>query len=152
MGKEELGEVKYRWCCQGICCREGWSGWYTFCLSGWLPGGSPSHFVKMHNYPGIPYFCEVDMCHHHRNLEPVETIKFISVCHPPLKEFFFFLFGYTHDTWKFLGHGSNWSRSCNLHHSCSNARYVTHWAIAGTPKKLLYNINTRAFKCFSCAT
>ena len=34
--------------------------------------------------------------------------------------------------WKFLGHGSNLSCSCNLQHGCSNTRSLTHCARLGT--------------------
>ena len=40
--------------------------------------------------------------------------------------FFFFFFGLIHSIWKFLGQGSNLSGRCDLHHSCSNTRSLTH--------------------------
>ena len=39
---------------------------------------------------------------------------------------FFFFFCYIQDIWKFLGQGSNLSCGCDLCHSCSNARSLTH--------------------------
>ena len=45
--------------------------------------------------------------------------------------FVFSLFGHTHSIWKFPGQGSNPSQSCNLHHSCSNTRPLTHCAGPG---------------------
>ena len=33
--------------------------------------------------------------------------------------------------WKFLGQGSNPSRTCSLHHSCGNARSLTQWVSLG---------------------
>ena len=40
--------------------------------------------------------------------------------------FFFGGGGCTHSIWKFQDEGSNLSRSCNLCHSCSHARPLTH--------------------------
>ena len=39
---------------------------------------------------------------------------------------FFFLYGCTHSMWKLWGQGLNPSHSCELHHSCGNARSLTH--------------------------
>ena len=36
--------------------------------------------------------------------------------------FFFFLNGHTHGTWKFLGQELNLNQSCDLRHSCGNAK------------------------------
>ena len=41
------------------------------------------------------------------------------------------IFGCTHNTWKFLGEGSNLSCICNLHHSCGNADSLIHCARPG---------------------
>lgn len=59
-----------------------------FCLSGWLQGGSPSHFIKaqfIYNYSGIPCFYEVDMYHQHRNQMRLSR-PFQLISHP-IKEF-----------------------------------------------------------------
>ena len=71
--------------------------------------------------------------------------------------FFFFLNGHTHGTWKFLGQELNLNQSCDLRHSCGNAKsfnslhqtgdqtptstatratavgFLTHCATSGTP-------------------
>ena len=39
--------------------------------------------------------------------------------------------GHTCGLCKFLGQGSDWSCSCNLHHSHSNTPCLTHWATPG---------------------
>ena len=39
---------------------------------------------------------------------------------------FFFFYDCTCGIWKFLAQGLNPSHSCHLHHSCSNARSLTH--------------------------
>ena len=45
--------------------------------------------------------------------------------------YFFFFFSQTHGTWTFPGKGSNLSCSCDLHHGCSNSRFLTHCARLG---------------------
>ena len=45
--------------------------------------------------------------------------------------FFFFLFWATPRHMKFPGQGSDLSCSCNLHHSCGNARFLPHCAKPG---------------------
>ena len=50
---------------------------------------------------------------------------------------FFFFFGCSHGIWKFLGQGSNLSYSCDPHHSCCNARPLTHCAGLGIKPVLL---------------
>ena len=45
--------------------------------------------------------------------------------------FLFFFFSHAHSIWKFLGQGLNLSWSCDLLHSCSNARSLTHCAWLG---------------------
>ena len=44
---------------------------------------------------------------------------------------FFWWGGGSHSTWKFLGQGSDPRCSCNLCHSCSDARSLTHYAGPG---------------------
>ena len=44
------------------------------------------------------------------------------------RAFFFFFSGCTLGIWSSCGQGSNPSCICNLHHSCSNARSLTHCA------------------------
>lgn len=41
---------------------------------------------------------------------------------------FLFLFGYTHETWRFLGQGSNLSHSSDLSSCSDNAKSITHGA------------------------
>lgn len=57
----------------------------------------------------------------------VLTVAFLSGTVMVIFIFFFFLFffGHTRSIWKFLGPGSNPRLSCNLHHSCGNAGYLT---------------------------
>ena len=43
----------------------------------------------------------------------------------------FFSFGHTHGIWKFPGQEWNPSHSCDLCHSCSNAKSLTHCARPG---------------------
>jgi len=42
-----------------------------------------------------------------------------------------FFNGHLHGIWKFLGQGLNLSPSCDLHHSCSHTRSLTHCARPG---------------------
>ena len=54
--------------------------------------------------------------------------------------FFFFFFGCTHSMWKFPGQGQNPHCSCGLHHSCSNARFLTHWGTWELPKYCFFKV------------
>ena len=60
----------------------------------------------------------------------------------------FFFFGCTCSIWKFLGQGSNQSHSFNLHHSCSNAWSLTHYATAETPGHIIFNFSNLFIFCF----
>ena len=50
---------------------------------------------------------------------------------------FLFFFGCPWGIWKSLGQGLLLSHSCDLCHSCSNARSLTHCTTVGTPIKTL---------------
>ena len=49
---------------------------------------------------------------------------------------------------KFLGRGSNLSLSCDLHHSCSNAKSLTYCATAGTPRLVFYFFEHSRHSCY----
>ena len=52
--------------------------------------------------------------------------------------FYYFFSGCACGIWEFPGHGLNLSCSCDLHHSCSNARSLTHYTTVGTPHITLF--------------
>ena len=61
--------------------------------------------------------------------------------------FFFFFLGSTYGIWKFLGQGVNLSQRCDIHHSLSKARSLTHcsltpYATVGTPKTFFFAFPT----------
>ena len=61
---------------------------------------------------------------------------------PIIVEFLKKFYSHIHSTWKFLSQGLNLSYSCDLCHSCSNARSLTHCATAGTPGIFLKTLIT----------
>ena len=51
-----------------------------------------------------------------------------SICRLFKKKIIIFFFPHSCSIWKFSGQGSNQGWSCDLHHSCSNARSLTYCA------------------------
>ena len=62
--------------------------------------------------------------------QPTMMSAFLSFS---LSFFLSIFFSCIYSTWKFPGQGSHPSHSCDLYHSCSNARSLTHCTTAGTP-------------------
>ena len=62
--------------------------------------------------------------------------------------------GFTHGTWQFPDQGQNPSLNCDLHHSCGNARSLTHCATAETPKYSIFHWFTsrHSMFCLLCTT
>ena len=63
---------------------------------------------------------------------------------------FFVCFGYTHGVWKFPVQGSNPCLSCDLCHSCGNARSLTHCAPGELPQILWCDIVLLVCFLFCC--
>ena len=106
-------------------CSEGWKGNHVVIRN---------MIVKKHSEPS----CEME---NRAAVEPLSSVKIFAIgTWAAIQQsivliptpFFFFFFSCTHGIWKFLGQGSNSGCSCNLSHSCSNARSLTHCAMEGT--------------------